>query len=116
MALLLSVGSAWASGPGLLQGDNGTRGTINDFDGIKLAPDSRGSTGTAYNFGTIPRNQFTGAAGDTASGTTSRLPRPSHSAMPPPSVTPLVPLLPSGDSMNRQSHSGDGHGRDGAGR
>jgi hypothetical protein len=119
VVLILGTGSAWASGVSMIQGDDGTSGTLYDFGGVKLYNDSRGTTGTVYDFGTIQRYQFNNTSGETSSGTIYRFPQPqAHSTLPAPSVpvTPLLPVIPYGGGVGPQSHPGGGHWRGGTGR
>jgi len=95
VGMLLAGGSGWASEMAILQGDDGSHGTLYDFGAVKLYNDSRGTTGTIYDFGNIQRYQFNNPSGQGQSGTIYRFGSPQASpSMPAPQNTPLVPLFP----------------------
>ncbi len=89
LRVLLAAGPLWAGDITIIQGSDGTTGTVYEFGGIKLYQDSHGTRGTIYDVGGISTYQFTSPGGETRSGTIYNLGAP----LPPSRLTP-VPILP----------------------
>jgi hypothetical protein len=85
----------------IIQGTDGTTGTVYDLGGIKLYRDSHGTRGTVYDFGGVSTYQFTNPGGETRSGTIYNFGAP-----PPPNnltPAPILPFNPHGTLMPRES-------------
>jgi hypothetical protein len=117
-AAVLSAGTAWASGPGLMPTTGNAGTSSQDFGGVRLQPDQRGTTGTIYDYGAAQQFQFTSPTGEPGSGT-----NPSSDGLrmnpvvplPRTPATPLYPLLPQGGGVVPHSNPGGSHWR-GSGR
>ncbi|HXF92665.1 MAG TPA: hypothetical protein VNK46_07895 [Nitrospiraceae bacterium] len=99
--VLLATTPTLAGDITIIQGSDGTTGTVYDFGGIKLYHDSHGTRGTIYDFGGISTYQFTGPGGETRAGTIFNfgLPPPPNNFTP----APILPFNPHGALMPRES-------------
>ena len=103
MGVLLVVGNGEAGDISIIQGGQGTPGTLSDPGVVKLEQDASGTTGMISNFGSIQRYQFTSPTGEVQSGTMYRFGSPSGSGPsqvipiipgPPMRVAPMFPVIP----------------------
>ena len=93
---LLSGGNVAAQGISMIQGSDGTSGTIVDLGGgFRSYSDSRGNMGTIMDLGGgFQTFQFTSPHGSMQSGTILTLPAPRSSFETPPAVLTPAPVLP----------------------
>ena len=137
ISALLSGGDATAQGISIIQGSDGTSGTIMNFGGgFRSYSDSHGNTGTIMDLGGgFQTYQFSSPHGGLQSGTILTFPAPQSSFNSPPAglapapllpftprgsimpraqaapVVPLAPLTPSTGTFNTFGSSGGGAGR-----
>lgn len=105
--ILLSAGSAEAQGISIIQGSDGTSGTIMDLGGgFRSYSDSHGTMGTIMDLGGgFQTYQFTSPQGGMQSGTILTFPPPNSSFNSPPAgltPAPLLPFTPRGPIMPRE--------------
>lgn len=105
--ILLSAGSAEAQGISIIQGSDGTSGTIMDLGGgFRSYSDSHGTMGTIMDLGGgFQTYQFTSPHGGMQSGTILTFPSPNSSFNSPPAgltPAPLLPFTPRGPIMPRE--------------
>lgn len=106
-ALVLFGATASAQGISIVQGSDGTSGTIIDLGGgIRSYSDSHGNTGTILDLGGgFQSYQFTSPHGGVRSGTILTLPAPRASFNDPPaspSPVPVLPFTPNGPLLPRE--------------
>lgn len=95
VGILSAGGSGWAGEIAIMQGDDGSHGTLYDFGAVKLYNDSQGTAGTIYDFGAIQRYQFNNPSGQNQSGTIYRFGSPQVGpTIQAPQNTPVAPLFP----------------------
>ena len=104
LSALLSGGNAAAQGLSIIQGSDGTSGTVMDLGGgFRSYSDSHGNMGTIMDLGGgFQTYQFTSPHGGLQSGTILTLPSPRSSfATPPAGLTPapVLPFSPRGPLM-----------------
>lgn len=92
IGFLLAVGRVEAGDISIIQGGQGTPGTLSDSGVVKLEQDSSGATGAIHNFGSIQRYQFTSPTGGIQSGTMYRFGSPPGAG--PSQVIPIIPGPP----------------------
>ena len=105
--VLLSGGTATAQGISIIQGSDGTSGTIMDLGGgLRSYSDSHGNTGTILDLGGgFQTYQYSSPHGGLQSGTILTLPAPRlHDNPPPAGLTPapVLPFTPRGPIMPRE--------------
>jgi hypothetical protein len=105
--VLLSAGTATAQGISIIQGSDGTSGTIMDLGGgFRSYSDSHGNMGTIMDLGGgFQTYQFTSPRGSMQSGTILTLPSPHSSFNSPPAgltPAPVLPFTPRGPLMPRE--------------
>lgn len=105
--VLLSAGSATAQGISIIQGNDGTSGTIMGLGGgFRSYSDSHGTMGTIMDLGGgFQTYQFTSPHGGMQSGTILTFPPPNSSFNSPPAgftPAPLLPFMPRGPLMPRE--------------
>jgi len=104
---LLSPGSAGAQGFSIIQGSDGTSGTVMELgNGFRTYSDSHGNMGTIMDLGGgFQTYQFTSPHGGMQSGTILTLPSPRSSFNTPPAgltPAPVLPFTPRGPLMPRE--------------
>ncbi len=104
---LLSTGSAGAQGISIIQGSDGTSGTVMELgNGFRTYSDSHGNMGTIMDLGGgFQTYQFTSPHGGMQSGTILTLPSPRSSFDTPPAgltPAPVLPFTPRGSLMPRE--------------
>ena len=104
---LLSAGNAGAQGISIIQGSDGTSGTVMELgNGFRTYSDSHGNMGTIMDLGGgFQTYQFTSPHGGMQSGTILTLPSPRSSFdTPPAGITPapVLPFTPRGPLMPRE--------------
>ena len=104
---LLSAGNAGAQGISIIQGSDGTSGTVMELgNGFRTYSDSHGNMGTIMDLGGgFQTYQFTSPHGSMQSGTILTLPSPRSSFdTPPAGITPapVLPFTPRGPLMPRE--------------
>jgi hypothetical protein len=104
---LLSTGSAGAQGISIIQGSDGTSGTVMELgNGFRTYSDSHGNMGTIMDLGGgFQTYQFTSPHGGMQSGTILTLPSPRSSFDTPPAgltSAPVLPFTPRGSLMPRE--------------
>ena len=107
LSVLLSVEQVAAQGISIIQGSDGTSGTVMDFgNGFRTYSDSRGTTGTIMDLGGgFQTFQFTSPHGGQQSGTILSLPSPRSGFNTPPAgltPAPVLPFTPRGTLMPRE--------------
>jgi len=107
LSALLFGGDATAQGISIIQGSDGTSGTIMDLGGgLRSYSDSRGNMGTIMDLGDgLQTYQFTAPHGGLQSGTILTLPSPRTSFDTPPAgltPAPVLPFTPKGPLMPRE--------------
>jgi len=105
--VLLSPGSAEAQGISIIQGSDGTSGTVMELgNGFRTYSDSHGNMGTIMDLGGgFQTYQFTSPHGGMQSGTILTLPSPRSSFDRPPAgltPAPVLPFTPRGPLMPRE--------------
>lgn len=104
---LLSPGNAGAQGISIIQGSDGTSGTVMELgNGFRTYSDSHGNMGTIMDLGGgFQTYQFTSPHGGMQSGTILTLPSPRSSFDTPPAgltPAPVLPFTPRGPLMPRE--------------
>ena len=104
---LLSAGNAGAQGISIIQGSDGTSGTVMELgNGFRTYSDSHGNMGTIMDLGGgFQTYQFTSPHGGMQSGTILTLPSPRSSFDTPPAgltPAPVLPFTPRGPLMPRE--------------
>ncbi len=104
---LLSAGNAGAQGISIIQGSDGTSGTVMELgNGFRTYSDSHGNMGTIMDLGGgFQTYQFTSPHGGMQSGTILTLPSPRSSFDTPPAgltPAPVLPFTPRGSLMPRE--------------
>lgn len=107
VCMLLSAGSVQAQGISMIQGSDGTSGTMMDLGGgIRSYSDSHGNRGTIMDLGGgFQTYQFSSPHGGMQSGTIMTLPAPSSGLNAPPAgftPAPVLPFTPRGPIMPRE--------------
>jgi hypothetical protein len=107
VCVLLWAGSAEAQGISIIQGSDGTSGTVIDLGGgFRSYSDSHGNMGTIMDLGGgFQTYQFSSPHGGMQSGTILTLPPPTSGFnAPPPGLTPapILPFTPRGPVMPRE--------------
>lgn len=107
ICVLLSGGDAAAQGISIMQGSDGTSGTIMDLGGgFRSYSDSHGNMGTIMDLGGgFQTYQFTSPRGNLQSGTMMTLPSPNSSVPATPyglTPAPVLPFSPRGPLMPRE--------------
>jgi hypothetical protein len=107
LVALLSAGMAHAQGISIIQGSDGTSGTVMELgDGFRTYSDSHGNVGTIMDLGGgFQTYQFTSPHGGLQSGTILTLPSPRSSFDAPPAgftPAPVLPFTPRGPLMPRE--------------
>ena len=105
--VLLSGGTATAQGISIIQGSDGTSGTVMELgNGFRTYSDSHGNTGTILDLGGgFQTYQFTSPHGGMQSGTIMTLPSPRSTVGTPPAgltPAPVLPFTPRGPLMPRE--------------
>jgi hypothetical protein len=104
---LLSAGTATAQSISIIQGSDGTSGTVMELgNGFRTYSDSHGNMGTIMDLGGgFQTYQFTSPHGGMQSGTILTLPSPRSSFDTPPAgltPAPVLPFTPRGPLMPRE--------------
>ncbi len=104
---LLWAGSAGAQGLSIIQGSDGTSGTVLDLGGgFRSYSDSHGNMGTIMDLGGgFQTYQFSSPHGGLQSGTILTLPPPNSGLNAPPAgltPAPILPFTPRGSIMPRE--------------
>jgi len=107
ISALLSGADAAAQGISIIQGSDGTSGTIMDLGGgLRSYSDSHGNMGTIMDLGSgFQTYQYTSPHGGMQSGTIMTLPSPNPSVPSTPyglTPAPLLPFTPRGPIMPRE--------------
>jgi hypothetical protein len=105
--VLLFAGTAQAQGISIIQGSDGTSGTVMELgNGFRTYSDSHGNMGTIMDLGGgFQTYQFTSPYGGMQSGTILTLPAPRSSFNTPPAgltPAPVLPFTPRGPLMPRE--------------
>lgn len=104
--VLLFAGTAHAQGISIIQGSDGTSGTVMELgNGFRTYSDSHGNMGTIMDLGGgFQTYQFTSPHGGMQSGTILTLPAPRSSFDRPAGLTPapVLPFTPRGPLMPRE--------------
>ncbi len=107
ISVLLWAGSAGAQGLSIIQGSDGTSGTVIDLGGgFRSYSDSHGNMGTIMDLGGgFQTYQFSAPHGGMQSGTILTLPPPNSGFNAPPAgltPAPILPFTPRGPVMPRE--------------